>query len=167
MARRLDADDLRDILGRICLIADDADSFDEDLTPDELRQLLAEVRQESSAAIDGYVDPRTRYYAHRREQAKTQGRPRSPLWRAARRAHLLREPVCQACGSITSLQVHHVEPFWVAPERELDPTNLITLCEGDVRSCHFTLAHLYDWKRWNPHVREDVALFRSRIIAYK
>ena len=90
------------------------------------------------------------------------GAPRSGQWPRVRREHLEREPACQACGRRKALEVHHVEPFHVDPARELDPTNLITLC-GD--PCHFVHGHLMGWSRTNPSVRADCFQYRIAVEA--
>lgn len=87
------------------------------------------------------------------------GRPlarRSRGWAALRAAHITREPYCTACGVQRFLEVHHVIPVHVDPTRELDPSNLITLCDGPNR-CHLRVGHLKRWDRWNTDVREDAA----------
>lgn len=94
---------------------------------------------------------------------------RSGRWPRVRAEHLKREPRCQACGGVASLEVHHVVPVHVAvatgrPELELDPTNLITLCADP---CHLVHGHLMSWQRWAPSVREDVAAYRMRVEAAK
>lgn len=88
---------------------------------------------------------------------------RSGAWPRVRREHLAREPACIACGRRADLEVHHVVPYHVRPELELDPTNLVTLCADP---CHLVFGHLLDFRRRsNPHVREDAAAYRSRIEA--
>ena len=42
---------------------------------------------------------------------------------------------------------------------ELDPTNLITLCEIKGREHHLLLGHLDDWESYNVNVRRDVVRF--------
>ena len=92
------------------------------------------------------------------------GVPRSPKWPAVRAAHLKANPTCAACGGRDALEVHHIEPFHVRPERELDPRNLLTLC-GD--PCHLVHGHLMSWLRWSPTVVEDVRAYRLRMEAAK
>jgi hypothetical protein len=93
---------------------------------------------------------------------------RSPGWPAVRDAHLRKHGTCEACGSTRALTVHHKIPFSLDPSRELDPTNLITLCEGEVVNCHLLFGHSRDWKAFNPHVVEDAAqaLLRLRRRRY-
>jgi 5-methylcytosine-specific restriction endonuclease McrA len=77
-----------------------------------------------------------------------------------RKAHLKRNKTCAACGGKKELEVHHIVPVHLSPERELDPTNLITLCEA--RECHHAFGHMYDWRFGNPKVVEDAAWWRAR-----
>ena len=88
------------------------------------------------------------------------GAPRSGQWPRVRREHLEREPVCQACGRRKSLEVHHVEPFHIDPSKELDPTNLITMCADP---CHIVHGHLMGWSRTNPSVRDDCTRYRAAV----
>lgn len=95
------------------------------------------------------------------------GRPmfdRSPRWPALRRAHLAREPRCRVCDTAKAPEVHHVLPVHRAPELELDPDNLITLC-GGAGGCHFRWGHLWDWYSYNPDVRLDAPAWRGKIQA--
>lgn len=81
-------------------------------------------------------------------------KPRSPQWPAVEKAHLAREPVCQVCGGQHGLNVHHKKPFHLFPELELEPSNLITLCNA--KRCHITFGHGGDFQAWNPGVVSDV-----------
>ena len=91
---------------------------------------------------------------------------RSPLWRGVREDHLVLNPFCEVCGGETKLQVHHIKPFHVFPELELDPDNLITLCTYSSHrvNCHYVVGHLLGWQRWNPHVREDCEMWKRRLV---
>lgn len=54
-------------------------------------------------------------------------------WRKLRARHLERNPRCVRCGAKEEkMEVDHIVPRRVAPERRLDPTNLQTFC----KSCH-------------------------------
>ena len=81
-------------------------------------------------------------------------RARSPRWREARKKWLREHPRCAACATVEKIEVHHVQPFHVHPELELDPANFITLCEA-ARECHLHVGHLGNWKLWNPLVRQQ------------
>jgi len=84
---------------------------------------------------------------------------RSNGWAKVRAAHLEKNPSCANCGKTVKylktfrLQVHHKIPFHIAPQLELDPRNLLTLC-SDPR-CHFDKGHLGDWKSHNQFVVYD------------
>ena len=86
---------------------------------------------------------------------------RSSQWPRVRREHLKREPACQACRTGDKLEVHHIHPFHLRPELELDDSNLVTLCEKPGHDCHFVFGHFHNWRRWNPNVREDAARYRA------
>lgn len=86
---------------------------------------------------------------------------RSSHWRWVRKQHLINHPRCEACGTTDKLEVHHIQPFHLHPELELDPANLITLCEKPGHDCHFVFGHFHNWKLFNPNVVEDVARYRA------
>ena len=88
---------------------------------------------------------------------------RSDKWPTVREHYLVGHPVCEACGSKDDLQVHHVEPFHLHPEKELDPTNLITLCGPGGHNCHLRIGHSFNFSAYNPHVREDAKQQDERI----
>lgn len=84
-------------------------------------------------------------------------RSRSSSWPGVRALHLKAHPSCAYCGSTKDLEVHHVRPFHLWPNLELDPRNLLTLCESLSRECHLRVGHLGVWSRFNPYVREICA----------
>lgn len=86
---------------------------------------------------------------------------RSGQWPALRKRHLEAFPSCAACGGEEELEAHHVVPVSVDASKELDPSNLITLCEK--RGCHLTFGHLYSYRSWNKTVRPDCLLWRSKV----
>lgn len=95
--------------------------------------------------------------------ARKHGHERSPEWGRVEKEHLQREPACIACGYRgKGLQVHHIKPFHLHPALELDPSNLITLCEIKGRDHHLLLGHLDNWESYNAHVREDVRRFYNK-----
>jgi 5-methylcytosine-specific restriction protein A len=91
------------------------------------------------------------------------GQARSGRWPRVRLEHLKDHPTCAVCGGKTNIEVHHIEPFHLCPERELDPTNLLTLCEAPGHNCHFIFGHLLSWRSYNPMVRADAFAWRERI----
>lgn len=61
------------------------------------------------------------------------------------------------CGNEKNLEVHHIQPFHLQPELELDQSNLITLCEAIGADCHLRQGHLGNWKGCNPNIRQVCA----------
>jgi hypothetical protein len=78
---------------------------------------------------------------------------RSSKWPSLRRRYLALHPHCAACGSSEQVEPHHIRPFHLRPDKELDADNLISLCEK--HGCHLAFGHNYDWQAFNPHVGED------------
>ena len=91
------------------------------------------------------------------------GARRSGQWRRVRAEHLARQSECVVCGRTRRLTAHHVIPFHIAPDLELEPANLITLCEGwGALNCHLIFGHLGRWPSVNETVRSDAAAWRIR-----
>lgn len=85
---------------------------------------------------------------------------RSGLWASVRAKHLEEHPCCAACGSCLKPEVHHIVPVHLDPDRELDPDNLITLCD---KYCHLIFGHLMNYKSYNKNVVEDAKVYYNRI----
>ena len=88
---------------------------------------------------------------------------RSPHWPAVEHAHLKSNPFCAACGGHEQVQVHHKKPFHLHPELELEPSNLITLCEKPGHCCHYVHGHLLDWHAFNPEVEGDSRAYLKKV----
>lgn len=93
------------------------------------------------------------------------GTARSGHWPTVRKQHLELHPVCELCDGSEKLEVHHVQPFHLHPDLELDPNNLITLCEADKDgvNCHLLFGHLGNFKSFNKDVRADAAEWSTKI----
>ena len=93
------------------------------------------------------------------------GEERSDLWPIVRDEFLKSNPTCAVCGGTKKLQVHHIIPFNIAPDMELDTTNLITLCTAKKFgvNCHLLIGHLGNFKRANVSVRADAAYWKERL----
>jgi len=76
------------------------------------------------------------------------GVPRNPKWEYIRNQYVMRNPTCKACNTIFNIEVHHIKPFHLYPELELDTTNFISLC----RNHHFKVGHFSNWLTFNPNV---------------
>ncbi len=85
--------------------------------------------------------------------------PRSAQWEKVRRAFVEAHPYCSNCGGTKDLEAHHEWPFsWPGGKsKELDPHNLIVLCESPGHNCHLMVGHLGDWHSRNPFVVQMAA----------
>lgn len=92
-------------------------------------------------------------------QSKIRYAARSPKWKGLREKHLSEHPSCAACGRYLKVEVHHIEPVHINPERELDPNNLITLCDNP---CHIVFGHFMNYKSWNPDVINDCSIYYDK-----
>ncbi len=84
-------------------------------------------------------------------------------WGKVRKRHLTVYPNCSVCGKkkfLISNIPHHIKPFHLFPEKELDMDNLITLC----RTHHFLFGHLNYWRSYNPKVVEDCKNWAIKIF---
>ena len=95
---------------------------------------------------------------------KTFGAERSPKWSDTRNEFLALNPVCAICGKkstlLNKLNVHHILPFHINHELELDKINLITLC----REHHLWFGHLGSWKSYNSNIVNDSLIWRNKIL---
>jgi hypothetical protein len=74
-------------------------------------------------------------------------------------------PKCEVCGKTDRrvLAVHHKKPFHLFPHLELDPTNLVTLCESAGMHCHITFGHLGNFKSYNRDIGSDLDAWKVKI----
>lgn len=94
-----------------------------------------------------------------------EGHKRSSKWPTVRKHHIQNNPECALCGGKKKLNVHHIKPFHLHPELELEPTNLITLCEdkGDGVYCHLFFGHLGSYHSINENLIDDIKVWRERL----
>jgi hypothetical protein len=90
-------------------------------------------------------------------KAKKPAVKRSSRWPAVRDAYLTSHPACACCGETKKVEVHHIMPFSNDPSLELDPNNLITLCEVASNGiiCHICVGHGGNYRYYNPNVKLD------------
>jgi 5-methylcytosine-specific restriction enzyme A len=83
---------------------------------------------------------------------------RSYEWSKVRNEFLKTHNICAVCGTSKDLQVHHIKPFHLRPELELDPDNLITLCTSKYWgfNCHLIIGHGGNFKYENPWILDDI-----------
>lgn len=94
------------------------------------------------------------------------GARRSGSWPRVRKEHLCKFPACAVCGEKKKkVEVHHIKPFHLHPSLELDPANLITLCESmdNGMSCHQMIGHLGNFKSINDEVLVDAPHWARKI----
>lgn len=100
--------------------------------------------------------------------AHAHGVKRSPLWNDAEKRHREQQPDCVCCATGTNMtapvQVHHIIPFHFVvllgrPDLELDPRNLMTLCEAERHKSapnhHLLIGHFEDWQSFNQTAPTD------------
>jgi hypothetical protein len=87
---------------------------------------------------------------------------RSSGWSKLRNEIVDKHPYCTVCNGTKLLEAHHIEPFHIAPEKELDKENIIVLC--NFRRCHLKLGHLEDFKSWNVDVVEMAEYLYYKIL---
>ncbi len=85
---------------------------------------------------------------------------RSPKWSTVRKQHLVANPFCAACGTNKDLEVHHIIPVHIDLDKELDISNLITLCS---KQCHLLFGHLMNYKSWNKDVIKDCEVYYNKV----
>lgn len=92
---------------------------------------------------------------------------RSGHWPKVRRA-FLKGKACAVCGGTKKLEAHHKMPFHLDQGKELDPNNLIALCEGNKEvNCHLFIGHLGNFKGFNPEVQADAMAWARKLLANK
>jgi 5-methylcytosine-specific restriction protein A len=92
---------------------------------------------------------------------------RSSKWATVERGFLKANPYCAACGGKDKLQVHHIQPFHLHPELELDPGNLVVLCMSGDLDCHLKLGHGGSFRCYNPDVVRDCWVLRLSPGSFK
>jgi 5-methylcytosine-specific restriction protein A len=94
------------------------------------------------------------------------GAKRSPMWSKVRKEFLKQHPECAVCKDKRKLEVHHIKPFHLFPELELEPTNLLTMCESKSYGiiCHLLVGHNGDYKKYNLNVIADAMHWQKRLF---
>lgn len=88
---------------------------------------------------------------------------RSGHWPTLRKEFLDKNPKCAVCGGTKNLEAHHIKPFHLHPELELDETNLIALCEASSTfNCHLIVGHAMNFRNVNlTSVRDSAYLWEN------
>lgn len=107
-----------------------------------------------------------RIFGYDTEYLKLGGAQRSPMWEAKKKEFEKTHPkVCAVCGRTKNIQLHHIAPFHLHPELELESNNLTWLCENnkDV-SCHLVFGHFMDFRtKYNPDIRTEAPIWLERL----
>lgn len=92
------------------------------------------------------------------------GKLRSGEWPRVRREFLASHQECAACGGRNKLEAHHIKPFHLFPKLELEPKNLVALCEGNTDvNCHLLFGHLLNFSSFNKTAARDAAAWAKKI----
>lgn len=89
--------------------------------------------------------------------------PRSSKWKKVRLEFLKQNPKCAVCGSLENVVPHHITPVHIDSSKELDPDNLISLCENKSFNCHLFFGHLKNWTKHNSNILEDAKIWSEKI----
>lgn len=91
---------------------------------------------------------------------------RSKEWPGVRRFYLDNHPMCEVCGGNEKLEVHHIKPFHLFPELELDYDNLITLCESKKYgiNCHLFIGHRGNYRNINYDINNSIKCARVVLL---
>jgi len=108
-------------------------------------------------------------YVNDRLKGKAEkGQKRSKEWTTLRKRVLKNSDAkCAVCGSTKKLELHHILPFNLFPDLELEEGNLIILCDGNgrfgIKSCHLLFGHYGNFKLYNPNVHDDAFVWNHKI----
>lgn len=91
---------------------------------------------------------------------------RSPKWPEIRDAHKRKYPRCEVTGETNGVEVHHIFPFHLFPDKELDPDNLVTLKEKEFLGLlvHLFVGHSGNYHNFNGRCIEDILYMRAKLM---
>lgn len=94
------------------------------------------------------------------------GAKRSSNWSKVRKQVLQDNKKCAICGATFKLRVHHLIPFHLAPDLELELDNLTVLCENKKYgiNCHLLCGHLGNFRRTNPNCEIDIMVWHKKLL---
>jgi len=88
---------------------------------------------------------------------------RSSMWPKVRKYFLQGNNYRAVCNKKKGVEVHHIKPFHLFPELELDSGNLMALC----RRCHLFIGHMGYWKAYCGNISEVVLYMKYQITNRK
>lgn len=93
---------------------------------------------------------------------RTFGALRSSQWPRVRKEYLRGHEECEVCGKrkglLRSLEAHHILPFHLFPDKELEIDSLVAVC----RSCHWSFCHFFSWASFNKDIKQDIKRIKNR-----
>lgn len=109
---------------------------------------------------------KTSLLLHHQELARIETAcPRSPHWRSFEKDLIEKQPYCSFCGEeapSTQLVGHHIVPFHLNKDLELDPNNILIVGETCTTGHHhLLLCHFGNFRKWNPDARKLSEIFLS------
>ena len=92
------------------------------------------------------------------------GSKRNSGWHKASEAYIREVGQCEFCGAKlgeegVELEVHHVEPFHVRPDLEMEKSNWAVLCRKP-HDCHRLVGHFRNFSLWNPLLRPFLEIWK-------
>ena len=99
-----------------------------------------------------------------KEPTQIISKDRDPRWKSLRNRFIFENPCCAVCGKCDNLIVHHKLPVSLFPHKQLDWSNLVTLCENNNFNCHFVVGHLMDWRNYNPDIDRDIKYWNQKLF---
>lgn len=127
---------------------------------DALHVELEDVKNKLTEALATIEADRIQRQKDSLDREAAKDRTRSIHWHLVKTKFLNQNNKCAVCGGTDFLQVHHIKPFHLHPELELDTTNLITLCMGS-SECHLKVGHGGNFKYYNPDLLESITEIHS------
>ncbi len=74
-------------------------------------------------------------------------------WLDVQRKYKRHNPKCEICGTTANIEVHHIMPVSIEPNKEFDENNLMSLCRKG-KNCHLVHGHLGNYNKFNPNVKQ-------------
>ena len=94
---------------------------------------------------------------------KLGGIKRSSDWPKFKKEYEVTHPKrCALCNTDKQVELHHIFPVSLFPEKELDPENVVWLCEKF--SHHLFCGHLGSYRSYNKNVILDCKIWRNKIL---
>jgi len=90
-------------------------------------------------------------------QDRTFGAIRNSAWPKLRDWYFRKNPFCEVCGK-RAKEIHHIVPVHIDNSKELEISNLISLC----RRHHFEIGHFFNFRSYNKDIKEWVDKIKNK-----